>query len=58
MILADDNNFKEIKQKEDVHKTEFDYIITQIENTMLELDSSIENCKTISETSKLLKFLD
>jgi len=55
LVLADGHNFNEIKQKENIHKMEFDRVATQIENTLLELNSNIENCKIVSETSKSLK---
>lgn len=55
LFLADENNFNEIKQKENAHKMEFERVLTHIKNTMSVLNSSIKNCKIISETSVSFK---
>lgn len=50
MTLATVDNVNDIRQKEEVHKTEFNSIITQIENNILELSSRINDCDLITKT--------
>jgi len=48
LYLATENSFKEIIQKENIHKSEFESIISQMENDILELKLCIEDSKLVA----------
>lgn len=48
LYLATENSFKEIIQKENIHKSEFERIISQMENNILELKLCIEDSKLVA----------
>lgn len=48
-ILAEENSISIITQKENLHKLEFNCIMDKMENNILDLHSSIEDCKLIAD---------
>jgi len=48
LFLATENSFNEIIQKENMHKSEFKSIISQIENNISELKLCIEDSKLVA----------
>lgn len=48
IIISTENSFDEIIQKENIHKSEFESIISQMENNILELELCIEDSKLIA----------
>lgn len=49
IFLVIENNFDEVTQKESTHKFEFDGILSRMDSNIIELDSSIKDCRLISE---------
>ncbi|XP_022163307.1 uncharacterized protein LOC111028850 [Myzus persicae] len=57
LVISTENSFKEIIQKENIHKSEFERIISQMENNILELKLCIEDSKLVANillTKKIL----
>jgi len=48
LYLANENSFYEIVQKENIHKSEFKSIISQIENNISELKLCTEDSKLVA----------
>jgi len=48
LFLATENSFNEIVQKENIHKSEFESIVSEIENNILELELCIEDSKLVA----------
>ncbi|XP_025207495.1 interaptin-like [Melanaphis sacchari] len=60
LVISTDNSFNEIVQKENIHKSEFKSIISQIENNISELKLCIEDSKLVANillTKELLNSL-
>jgi len=48
MYLATENSFNEIIQKENIHKSDFESIISQMEKNISELKLCIEDSKLVA----------
>lgn len=56
LYLATENSFKEIIQKENIHKSEFESIISHMEKNISELKLCIEDSKLVANTLWVNRF--
>jgi len=49
IILAGEKNVNDITQRENMHKSEFISLMDKMETNILDLDSTIGDCKLVSD---------